>query len=153
MRCLFLPKLVGGPNQIHYNREMVRSHTVIFLLRVKSICCLLSSCSYFLHTLLGRWLSYGGQYSGWQCFTNASNKEEQKAVVDAYFVQPLVRKNGQFWKILATKFRDLIINWKLAPKNFDGSKPHVGLGPLSFVTRTLAEQENLGLTRGKSYHR
>jgi hypothetical protein len=31
----------------------------------------------------------------------------------------------------------------LHQKNFGGSKPHGGLGPLSFVTRTLAEQENL----------
>jgi hypothetical protein len=81
--------------------------------------------------------------SGWLRFTKARNKEERKAVIDAYFVQPLVRKNGRFRQILTTEFRDLIINWQLAPKNFEGSKLHGGLGPLSFVTRTLAEQENL----------
>jgi hypothetical protein len=85
--------------------------------------------------------------SGWLRFTKAGNKDEQKAVIDAYFVQPLVRKNGRFRQILTTKFRDLIINWRLAPKNFEGSKPHGGLGPLSFVTRTLVEQENLEFYR------
>jgi hypothetical protein len=35
------------------------------------------------------------------------------------------------------------INWRLAPIKFEGSKPHGGLGPLSFVTCTLADQENL----------
>jgi hypothetical protein len=85
--------------------------------------------------------------SGWLRFTKARNKEERKAVIDAYFVQPLVRKNGRFRQILTTEFRDLIINWRLAPNNFEGSKPHGGLGPLSFVTRTLAEQENLEFYR------
>jgi hypothetical protein len=85
--------------------------------------------------------------SGWLRFTKARNKEERIAVIDAYFVQPLVRKNGRFRQILTTEFRDLIINWRLAPKNFEGSKPHGGLGPLSFVTRTLAEQENLEFYR------
>jgi hypothetical protein len=80
--------------------------------------------------------------SGWLRFTKAWNKEEPKAVIDAYFVQPLVRKNSRFRQILTTEFRDLIINWRLAPKNFEGSKPHGGLDPLSSVTRTLAEQEN-----------
>jgi hypothetical protein len=85
--------------------------------------------------------------SGWLRFTKARNKEERKAVIDAYFVHPLVRKNGSFRQILTTKFRNLIINWRLAPKNFEGSRPHGGLGPLSFVTRTLAEQENLEFYR------
>jgi hypothetical protein len=52
--------------------------------------------------------------SGWLRFTKARNKEEQKTVIDAYFVQPLVRKNGRFRQILTTEFRDLIINWRLA---------------------------------------
>jgi len=81
--------------------------------------------------------------SGWLRFTNAKNKEDRKAIVDAYFVQPLVKKNGRFRQILTTEFRDLILNWRLAPTNFEGSKPHGGLGPLSFVTRSLAEQENI----------
>jgi hypothetical protein len=85
--------------------------------------------------------------SGWLRFSKARNKEERKAVIDTYFVQPLVRKNGRFRQILTTEFRDLIINWRLAPKNFEGSKPHRGLGPLSFITRTLAEQENLEFYR------
>jgi hypothetical protein len=85
--------------------------------------------------------------SGWLRFTKARNKEERKTVIDAHFVQPLVRKTGKFRQILTTKFRDLIINWRLAPKNFEGSKPHGGLGPLSFVTRTLVEQENLEFYR------
>jgi hypothetical protein len=58
-------------------------------------------------------------------------------------VQPLVRKNGRFRQILTTKFRDLIITWRLAPMNYEGLKPHGGLGPLTFVTRSLVEQENL----------
>jgi hypothetical protein len=33
--------------------------------------------------------------SGWLWFTKVRNKEEQKAVIDAYFVQPLVRKKRQ----------------------------------------------------------
>jgi hypothetical protein len=78
--------------------------------------------------------------SGWLRFTKARNKEERKAVIDAYFVQPLVRKNSRFRQILTTEFRDLIINSRLAPENSEGSKPHGGLCPLSFVTRTLAEQ-------------
>ena len=85
--------------------------------------------------------------NGWLRFARARNKEERKAVIDAYFVQPLVRKNGRFRQILTTEFRDLILNWRLAPKNFDGSKPHGGLGPLSFVPQTLAEQENLEFYR------
>jgi hypothetical protein len=36
---------------------------------------------------------------------------------------------------------------KTCTKNFEGSKPHGGLSPLSFVTRTLAEQENLEFYR------
>jgi hypothetical protein len=71
--------------------------------------------------------------SGWLRFTKARNKEEQKAVIEAYFVQPFVLKNGRFRQILTNEFRDLIINWRLAPKNFEGSKPHGGLGPLSFL--------------------
>jgi hypothetical protein len=70
-------------------------------------------------------------------------KKNKKAVTDTYFVEPLVRKNGRFRQILTTEFRDLIINWRLAPLNFEGSKPNGVLGPLSFVTCTLAEQENL----------
>jgi hypothetical protein len=80
---------------------------------------------------------------GWIHYNKASNKVEKEAVVDAYFVQPLVRKNGRFRQILTTEFRDLIITWRLAPTNYKGLKPHGGLGPLSFVTRSLAEQENL----------
>jgi hypothetical protein len=34
--------------------------------------------------------------SGWLRTTKARNKEERKAVIDAYFVQPLVIKNGRF---------------------------------------------------------
>jgi hypothetical protein len=85
--------------------------------------------------------------SSWLCFTKARNKEERKGVIDAYFVQPLVQKNGRFRQIVTTKFRDIIINWRLAPKNFEGRKPHGGLGPLSFVARILAEQENLEFYR------
>jgi hypothetical protein len=85
--------------------------------------------------------------SGWLRFTRARNKEERKAVIDAYFIQPLLRKNCRFRQILTTEFRDLIINWRLAPKNFEGSKPHGGLGLLPFVTRTLEEQENLEFYR------
>jgi hypothetical protein len=44
--------------------------------------------------------------SGWLRFTKARNKEERKAVIDAYFVQPLVQKNGRFRQILTTEFRD-----------------------------------------------
>ena len=84
---------------------------------------------------------------GWLHYNKASNKVEREAVVDAYFVQPLVRKNGRFRQILTTEFRDLIINWRLAPTNYEGSKPHGGLGPLSFVTRSLAEQENIDFYR------
>jgi hypothetical protein len=85
-------------------------------------------------------------------FIKARNKEERKAVINAYFVQPLVRKNSPKKQQVSTnphyrKFRDLIINWRLAPKNFEGSKPHGGLGSLSFITRTLAEQENLEFYR------
>jgi hypothetical protein len=54
--------------------------------------------------------------SGWLRFTKAQNKKEQKAVIDAYFVQLLVRKNGRFRQILTTELRDLIINRRLAPK-------------------------------------
>jgi hypothetical protein len=36
--------------------------------------------------------------SSWFRFTKARNKEEQKAVIDAYFVQPLVRKTAGFDK-------------------------------------------------------
>jgi hypothetical protein len=54
---------------------------------------------------------------GWIHYNKASNKVEKEAVVDAYFVQPLVRKNGRFRQILTTKFRDLIITWRLAPSN------------------------------------
>jgi hypothetical protein len=75
---------------------------------------------------------------------------EQRGTKSGYrrlFVQLLVQKNGRFRQILTTEFRDLIINWRLAPKNFEGSKPHGGLGPLSFVTHTLAEQENLEFYR------
>jgi hypothetical protein len=61
--------------------------------------------------------------SGWLCFTKAQNKEERKAVIDTYFVQPLVRKNGRFRQILTTKFRDLIINWRLAPKTLKAANP------------------------------
>jgi hypothetical protein len=84
---------------------------------------------------------------GWMHYNKASNKVEREAVIDAYFVQPLVRKNGRFRQILTTEFRDLIITWRLAPTNYEGSKPHGGLGPLSFVTRSLAEQENLEFYR------
>jgi hypothetical protein len=84
---------------------------------------------------------------GWIHYNKASNKAKKEAVVDAYFVQPLVRKNGCFQQILTTKFRDLIITWRLAPTNYVGLKPHGGLGPLSFVTRSLAEQENLEFYR------
>jgi hypothetical protein len=80
---------------------------------------------------------------GWIHYNKASNKAEKEAVVDAYFVQPLVRKNRRFRQILTTEFRDLIITWRHAPTNYEGLKPHGGLGPLSFVTRSLAEQENL----------
>jgi hypothetical protein len=52
---------------------------------------------------------------GWIHYNKASNKVEKEAVVDAYFVQPLVRKNGRFCQILTTEFRDLIITWRLAP--------------------------------------
>jgi hypothetical protein len=54
---------------------------------------------------------------GWIHYNKASNKVEKEAVVDAYFVQPLVRENGRFRQILTTKFRDLIITWRLAPSN------------------------------------
>jgi hypothetical protein len=84
---------------------------------------------------------------GWIHYNKASNKAEKEAVVDAYFVQPLVRKNGRFCQILTTEFRNLIITWRLAPTNYEGLKPHGGLGPLSFVTRSLAEQENLEFYR------
>ena len=80
---------------------------------------------------------------GWLHYNRAGNKVEREAVVDAYFVQPLVKKNGRFRQILTTEFRDLIINWRLAPTNYEGNKPHGGLGPLTFVTRSLAEQENI----------
>jgi hypothetical protein len=36
--------------------------------------------------------------SGWLRLTKAQNKEERKAVIDAYFVQPLVRKTAGFDK-------------------------------------------------------
>jgi hypothetical protein len=77
--------------------------------------------------------------AGWIHCNKASNKAEKEAVVDAYFVQPLVRKNGRFRQILTIEFRDLIITWRLAPTNYKGLKPHGALGPLSFVTRLLAE--------------
>jgi hypothetical protein len=80
--------------------------------------------------------------AGWIHYNKASNNVEKEAVVDAYFVQPLVRKNNRFRQILTTKFRDLIITWRLAPTNYKGLKSHGGLGPLSFITRSLAEQEN-----------
>jgi hypothetical protein len=80
-------------------------------------------------------------------YNKASNKVEKEAVVDSYFVQPLVSKNSRFRQILTTEFRDLIITWRLVPANYEGLKPHGGLGPLSFVTRSLAEQENLEFYR------
>ena len=81
--------------------------------------------------------------SGWIHYNKASNKGEKESVIDTYFVQPLIKKNGRFRQIITTEFRDLILNWRLAPSNYEGTKPHGGLGPLSFVTRSLAEQENL----------
>jgi hypothetical protein len=84
---------------------------------------------------------------GWIHYNKASNRAEKEAVVDAYFVQPLVRKNRRFRQILTTEFRDLIITWRLALTNYEGLKPHGGLGTLSFVTRSLAEQENLEFYR------
>jgi hypothetical protein len=81
--------------------------------------------------------------SGWIHYNKATNKVEKESVIDTYFVKPLVKKNGRFRQILTTEFRDLILNWRLAPANFEGNKPHGGLGPLSFVTRSTAEQENL----------
>jgi hypothetical protein len=60
---------------------------------------------------------------GWLWSTKAQNKEERKAVIDAYFVQPLVQKNGRFRQILTTEFRDLIINWRLTRKTLKATNP------------------------------
>lgn len=80
---------------------------------------------------------------GWLHYNKASTKGERESIIDTYFVQPLIKKNGRFRQIITSEFRELLLNWRLAPTNFEGSKPHGGLGPLSFVTRSLAEQENL----------
>jgi hypothetical protein len=57
---------------------------------------------------------------GWIHYNKASNNVEKEAVVDAYFVQSLVQKNGRFCQILTTEFRDLKITWRLAPTNYEG---------------------------------
>jgi hypothetical protein len=46
------------------------------------------------------WCSEGG----WIHYNKASNKVEKEAVINAYFVQPLVRKNGRFCQILTPEF-------------------------------------------------
>jgi hypothetical protein len=81
--------------------------------------------------------------NAWIRYNNATNSKDRLAVVEAYFIQPLIKQQPRFRQILTTELRDIIANWNLAPKNYDGSKPHGGLGPLTFVTRSVAEQENI----------
>ena len=80
---------------------------------------------------------------GWIEYNKATDKGEKESIIDTYFIQPLITKNGRFRDIITTEFRKLLIAWRLAPTNFEGSKPHGGLGPLSFVTRSTAERESL----------
>ena len=84
---------------------------------------------------------------GWLHFNKASDKCDKESVIDTYFIQPLIKKNGRFRQIITTEFRKSIIDWRLAPSNFEGTKPHGGLGPLTYVNRSTAEMERV------EYHR
>jgi hypothetical protein len=38
---------------------------------------------------------------------------------------------------LKEEFRDIIMGFTFAPQNIEGNEPHGGLGPLTFVPRTV----------------
>jgi hypothetical protein len=85
---------------------------------------------------------------------NHTSPSVQRQQLAAFHQSPEQRgtKSGYqriFRPTVSSKKRQVSINphyrWRLAPKNFEGSNPNRGLGLLSFVTRTLAEQENLEL--------
>lgn len=61
---------------------------------------------------------------GWIKYNKAPDKGEKESVLDTYFIQQLIKR-------------------RLAPTNFEGTKPHGGLGPLTYVTRSTAERERL----------
>ena len=79
----------------------------------------------------------------WIKYLEATTKAERKAVVNSNFVQPLVQQDPLFSSILTEDFADTILSGQFAPKNYDGMKPSGGLGPLTFISRSTAEHENL----------
>jgi hypothetical protein len=81
--------------------------------------------------------------NGWTEFNNASNRCEREAVIEAYFIQPLVKQQPRFRQILKEEFRVIIIGLTFAPQNIEGNKPNGGLGPLIFVPLSMIEQENI----------
>lgn len=85
--------------------------------------------------------------SGWLKYNKAPDKGEKDSVIDTYFIQPMIKKNPRFRQIITAEFRKSITDWRLAPTNFEGTKPHGGLGPLTYVTRSTAERERLESVR------
>jgi hypothetical protein len=79
----------------------------------------------------------------WMKFLAATTKAERKAVVKSNFVQPLVQQDPLFASILTDDFANTILSCQLAPKNYSGMKPAGGMGPLTFISCSTAEHENL----------
>ena len=79
----------------------------------------------------------------WIRYKEAPTKAERQAVVESCFTQPLIQANPLFASILTDEFRDIIMDFRFSPKNFNGTKPSGGLGPLTFISRSTAEHENL----------
>jgi hypothetical protein len=79
----------------------------------------------------------------WIQFQEAPTKADRRTVVNSLFVQPLIQADPLFESILTDDFADTIMSGKFAPQNFDGMKPSGGLGPLTFISRSTTEHENL----------
>jgi hypothetical protein len=79
----------------------------------------------------------------WMKFLAATTKAERKAIVKSNFVQPLIQQDPLFASILTDDFADTILSCQFAPKNYSGMKPTGGMGPLTFISRSTAEHENL----------
>jgi hypothetical protein len=76
-------------------------------------------------------------------FLAATTKAEQKPVINSNFVQPLVQQDHLFASILTDDFADTILSCQFTPKNYSGMKPMGGMGPLTFISCSTAEHENL----------
>jgi hypothetical protein len=73
----------------------------------------------------------------------ATTKVERKAIVKFNFVQPLIQQDPLFASILTGDFADNILPCQFAPKNYSGMKPTGGMGPLTFISWSTSEHEDL----------